>query len=66
MTTAEKLYDAFETAFKKNDFNINGIWDQMTYSSKMLMCKRLIESGEWKSLPVFVLEYLNEMEIVLN
>lgn len=62
--TVEKLYNAFESAFRKNDFNINGVWDQMTYSSKMLMCERMVESGSWKNLPEFVMEYLNKFEKV--
>lgn len=61
--TVEKLYQAFESAFKKNDFNINGVWDQMTYVSKMLMCEAMIKSGEWKDLPDFVLGYVSKFEL---
>lgn len=52
---SEELYQRIESAFKEQKFNHNGVWDKITYASKMLMCQRMVESGTWMKLPEAVL-----------
>lgn len=52
---AEVLYDSLESACKEGTFNLNGVWDKITYSAKMLLCDRMVESGTWMNLPEAVI-----------
>lgn len=51
----QSLYDLIETAFNEEGFNLNGVWNRMTYTSKMLLCQRMIDNGSWESLPASVI-----------
>lgn len=48
---SETLYIKIELAFKEQGFNLNGIWDKINYTAKMLLCDRMVESGKWMELP---------------
>lgn len=48
---SETLYIKIELAFKEQGFNLNGIWNKINYTAKMLMCDRMVESGKWMELP---------------
>lgn len=52
---SETLYLKIEIAFKEQGFNLNGVWDKMNYTAKMLICDRMIESDKWMKLPESVL-----------
>ena len=57
---SETLYERMELAFKEQGFNINGIWGKMNYTTKMLLCQRMIESGTWMQLPEAVICFEEE------
>lgn len=48
---SETLYIKIELAFKEQGFNLNGIWDRINYTAKMLMCDQMVKSGTWMELP---------------
>lgn len=52
---SEILYEKIESAFQEEKFNLNGVWDKITYSAKMLMCERMVESNTWMNLPEAVI-----------
>lgn len=54
--TTDKLYIAIESAFANDRFNLNGVWDRISYTAKILMCDRMIKSESWRNLPDTVLE----------
>ena len=52
---SEVLYEMLESAHKEKRFNLNGVWDRITYASKMLMCDQMVQSGTWMQLPEAVI-----------
>lgn len=57
---SEVLYIKIELAFREQGFNLNGIWNKINYTAKMLMCDQMISSGTWMELPEEVI-YSNEL-----
>ena len=52
---SQELYEMIESASKEQKFNLNGVWNKISYATKMLMCERMVESGTWMRLPEAVL-----------
>lgn len=52
---SEALYLRIEIAFREQNFNLHGIWNKINYTSKMLLCDRMVESGKWMELPESVI-----------
>lgn len=52
---SEVLYEMIESASKEQKFNLNGVWNKISYTAKMLMCDQMVASGTWMKLPEAVI-----------
>ena len=56
MNNAELLYRAIEL----HRFEPIDVWNRLSYAAKMLYCERATESGSWKKLPEYIIEYVED------